>query len=205
MRFLDIFSRREKLNIEQHARIDEYGYRWIDTEFFGFGDLSQAKDNTALSFPSAEEYLKLHGEEYPWRELWLEHGTVLPSPSRKQCLKISRANGHVSGNCYNNALQVALGIEGKIVLPASPREIRYGEGMAVHPTGAYLHAWLVVDGEIYDPTWPDAYRATYFGMTFDPKWMLDFAEDIGRVSLLQNWSYAEARLTSILGIQREPA
>lgn len=197
MSIWDIFSRKENLNFGQHIRTDEHGCKWVNTDFFGFGDFSPAKDDTGLALPTANEYLRLHGDQYLWRELWLQRGKTLSAPSRKLCLSIHKADAHVRGNCYNNALQLALGMEGKIILPNEPREVLYGEGMAVNPTGAYLHAWLVIDGNVYDPTWPDAYRATYFGMAFDPQWILKFAETIGRVSLLQNWEYAEPRLASL--------
>lgn len=205
MGFWDIFSRKEKLDFRQHIRTDDHGCKWVDTEFFGFGDLSPAKDDTGLALPTAEEYLRLHADEYPWRKLWLERGEVLSPPSRKLCLSINKANGHVRGNCYNNALRLALRMEGKIILPNEPKEVLYGEGMAVNPTGAYLHAWLVIDGNVYDPTWPDAYRATYFGVAFDPQWMLNFAETTGHVSLLQNWHNAQPRLASLFEAQCEPA
>lgn len=201
MSIWDFISRRKKLDFDSHISTDEHGCEWVDTKFFGFGDLSPAKDATGLIFPTAKEYLEQYGSEYPWKQMWLNQGKTFASPSRELCLRINQAEAHVRGNCYNNAIRLAIGMGGKIILPNKPNEVLYCEGMAVNPTGAYLHAWLVVDGNVYDPTWPDAYRATYFGITFDPQWILNFAETVGKVSLLQNWEYAEPRLSPLF----EPA
>ncbi len=189
--------RKKRPNFVEHLNTDTNGIKWIDTEFFGFGDFSPAKDNTGLHFPTAEEYLRQYGNKYPWKEFWLEHGETLTAPSKKSCLEISRAGGHIPGNCYNNALRLALQMHGRIILPHTPREVLYGEGLAIHPTGAYPHAWLVIDGNIYDPTWPDAYRASYYGITLDPHWMLNFAESVGKVSLIQNWHSSEPLLSTL--------
>lgn len=182
---------------ELYVYKDEFGFSWIREGYFGFGDFSKEKDNL-VDLPTPEEYLEIGGEQYPWREYWLKYGTSFPSPSKKECLKIKKGGGLLEGNCYINALRMALKSWGKIALPQKPREILYAEGMAVHPTGAHLHAWLIIDGKVYDPTWPDAYRAKYFGVTFHPSQVEAFADKTNWVSFLQNWEIAKPYLDSIL-------
>lgn len=188
--FTSAFFAREK------TYTDQQGYTWAHTDYFGFGDLSKSKDSLKLSLPSAEGYFREHGRKYPWQQMWLRHGKNFPSPARKLCVNIQKAKGFMRpGGCYDNALKLALGVAGKLVLPhKEPKTILYCEGFAVHPVGPYPHAWLIIDGNVYDPTWPDGYRANYFGIAFEPKFVLDFAERNNCASLTLQWQHTEPYL-----------
>ena len=188
MSIFNVFSREDKKSVPIYR--DTLGNEWVDLRYFGFGDLSRSKDKFDMVFPTAKESLEQYYVDRPWKEKWLSDGRSFASPKKSDCLLIHLLRAHIKGNCYNNSLRLALGREGRIIR-WKPKKILYCEGVAVNPTGAYLHAWLLVDGKVYDPTWPDAYRATYFGIAFDPKFMLEFAEKTNQVSLLQNWHQAK--------------
>ena len=92
------------------------------------------------------------------------------------------------GDCYRNTYIACRKLSKIFEERCSKKEVRYAEGLAVHPKGIVPHAWCVIDGEVWDFTWADiTFRTTYFGIDFDLEVSWDIQRSIGRHGILANW------------------
>lgn len=169
--------------------VDRYGTRWVKEGWWHPGEFFRSLRRLRRTLPSAEAYLRAHAKDYPWGELWLLHGQSFPAPPRSLCHSKVRDGSYMpEGNCYGNSLALSRAMAEKVQREGGPfKFVLYAEGLAVDPTGAWLHAWLVIDGRVHDPTWPGAYMATYFGVTFEPEWADEVAEKMDVIGMTLRW------------------
>jgi hypothetical protein len=82
--------------------------------------------------------------------------------------------------CYANAVRSLI-----CQSPDTSDELFYCEGYAIETEGLGLpiqHAWLVDGaGRVVDPTWEDASKHVYFGVTFRTSLVLEMLEEAGMV------------------------
>lgn len=177
---------------------DEQGRRWVKPGSQGFW---VATKRLKRKLPTAEEYLKEHASKYPWGELWVAHGRSFQPPPYRECRGMAKEGiCFEEGHCFRNSLLVSLHILKR--LPDEP--VKYVEGIAVDPTGAYVHAWIEMRGMVYDPTWPGAFLATYFGIPFDPTWVNQMSKKVDRIGMLMEWDLFSVDIARELSARTEP-
>jgi hypothetical protein len=148
--------------------------------------------------PTAEAYLRAHAGRFPWGELFARHGHAFNAPNVDDCVRVLCTDTLLpAGQCYVNALGVC-----RAAIRRNPllrRSVRYAEGLAVHPTGAYPHAWCVIGDDVCDPTWPDGCFATYFGVPFDPIWIEHLFRRVDRIGMTDvYWSQFASSIETYL-------
>ncbi|MEO6536649.1 MAG: hypothetical protein ABIT47_03060 [Candidatus Paceibacterota bacterium] len=192
MRFL--FRLYREWRFRRGTWIDRYGTRWVRERSNNAREFLYATFRLRRTHPKAEEYLRLHAEDYSWGALWLRHGQTFRSPSKQLCDRLIRENKLLpGGNCFGNSFGLSIALNEGLRRGLPPfNSIEYAEGLAVDPTGVYPHGWIVIDGAVYDPTWPGAYLATYFGVTFDTEWIQIAEKATGRIGITLEWErYAD--------------
>ncbi|MDO8514235.1 MAG: hypothetical protein Q7S50_01695 [bacterium] len=182
------------------TRVDAEGRRWVKKDTRGFWVATRRLKRT---LPTAEEYLKANPDRYEWGRLWAEHGRSFIPPAYRVCREMIEDDAFLQETlCYTNALDVSLCMSES----TSERkgEIRYVEGLAVDPTGAYPHAWVTIDEKVLDPTWPGAYLATYFGVAFVPEWVQQTSRKVGWQGMLGKWDLFSTDVTQELSTRSGP-
>lgn len=162
---------------------DHHGARWI-REDVGILDYLRTLRAVRKSFPAPREYLEKIKDKHAWAETWLNYGRTFVAPSKKNCRDISEAGLILEfGKCYANSLVASSAFKEH----EDTKDARYVEGFTITPTGPYRHAWVAVDDFVIDPTWPDAHRVSYFGVAFDPEFVMSVARTTGYHSITRNW------------------
>ena len=187
-----IKSAARSLLFNTSTRVDTYGYRWIRQEASMIGHIASLR-KVRKAMPSAEEYLKRASGDYPYGSFLLEHGSSFTPPPYKFCREMEADNVYLEGGkCFTNSLLVA-----------HYRDISgiatYAEGIAVNPYGAYLHAWVVVNGsQVFDPTWRGGFQTSYFGISITSEEMVYIAKRLDPITLFGIWELSEPHVRKLV-------
>lgn len=107
--------------------------------------------------PCAREYMIAHADEYGWDAPMIEKATIYTARELPRPIEYF----HEFNRCWQNSFAYA-----------ERTGVRYVEGLAISPAGAFLHAWNSTDGEdVLDFSWPCQQYNKYFGFDFDIEWM----------------------------------
>lgn len=102
----------------------------------------------------------------PYRDTGKWRSTDLTESGSKLAQQIGKNLDLNPQHCYRNAQQAA-------IQHKNNHRVEYVEGIALPKVGAQVsrHAWIEIDGEVAELTWPwhffDGQQAVYFGTTFD--------------------------------------
>jgi hypothetical protein len=72
------------------------------------------------------------------------------------------------------------------------------EGLALDPTGIFLHGWIDMDGQAIDLTFERSFMSTYFGVRFDLDWADQTCEKIDKFGIFHNWEKSRSSLEAKL-------
>ena len=141
---------------------EENGQRWLGTDEemkspYDFEQLvAQQPDlykffhRFSSALPKADEYIKEYKESFGWNDWLIEQCSIFTASALLRPIRYDEPYWW----CYGNARARALSTG-----------VHYVEGLAVTPTGAFLHAWNSSDGQnVLDYTYPAQELNTYFGV-----------------------------------------
>lgn len=175
-----------RMRYPEYFRRCEKGYWWLDeafTEDLGFRRYVRIAHTLRRYQPSPRYYAPhlVDFEAYLFLRLY---GTEYASPTLEENLELIE-DGLLQrdGYCFANSLEM-----GTIMKEAHPHlSVRYAEGIAVNPTGAHLHGWLVVNGRVIDLTWSDSFLTRYFGVEFSLSAARTILCATGWYGIFQQW------------------
>ncbi len=147
------------------------------------------------SQPTALQCLKQCVDEFPWAEYCLAHGrTSYAEKYRKVRDRFERGGFMELNQCYRNCMKILRQWYKERPNWVGSKRVSYVEGLAVDPTGMFLHSWIDVGGVAYDMTFPRAWMTKYFGVHFEFRWADQSMERVGKYGLFHNWERSEPYL-----------
>lgn len=181
-------------SLEDCTVLDEHGYRWMKE---GLRDLDFLRTRWRLrrTHLTAREYLERHADEFPWAELCLTHGQESAPPPYRINLDMLKRDGFLEeGHCFRNSMRALRRWKEKPPKWVGSRPVTYVEGLALDPTGIFVHGWIDVGGQAVDLTFKRAYMTSYFGIRFEPTWADQTMERINKYGMLHTWIKSQPHL-----------
>ncbi|MCB9815209.1 hypothetical protein H6785_01315 [Candidatus Nomurabacteria bacterium] len=184
----------EGYNLENCVSPDECGYRWMK-EGLPDQDFLRTRWRLRRTLPTAQEHLQRHATDFPWGELCLQHGQVSKPPSYRTNITMVKRGGFLEpGHCFRNSLRAVQRWKEKPPEWAEGKLITYVKGLALDPTGIFLHGWIDVDGQAVDLTFMRAHMTTYFGVRFEPDWAIETCRQINKYGIFHTWEKSQPLL-----------
>jgi hypothetical protein len=180
--------------LEDCVVVDEHGIRWMK-ERLPERDFIRTRFKLRRSHPTAQEYLQQYPEEFPWSRFCLKYGKVSKAESYRTIRSRLECNGFLQdGLCYENSMHVLQQWKERRPEWVGNRSVSYVEGLALDPTGIFLHGWIDVGGVAYDVTFARAFMTTYFGVHFEPSFAYKTMEKIGKYGIFHWWERSQSIL-----------
>ena len=174
--------------------IDDHGIRWMK-EGLRWQDFLRTRFKLRRSHLTAHEYLKRYAEEFPWARFCLKHGQVSQTESYRTIRdRIDHRGFMQESQCYKNSMRTLRRWREKRPDWVGDQPVSYVEGLALDPTGIFLHGWIDVGGTAYDTTFQRAWMTTYFGVRLDPVWADNTMEQIDKYGLFHWWERSKSYL-----------
>ena len=184
----------EGSNLDACTLTDDPGIRWMQ-EGLRWQDFLRTRFKLRGSHPTAHEYLQRYAHDFPWARFCLEYGKVSQAESYRTIRdRVDRRGFMQEGQCYANSIEILCHWREKCPDWVGDRTVSYVEGLALDPTGVFLHSWIDVGGSAYDMTFQRAWMTTYFGVHFDPLWADKTMEHINKYGLLHWWERSAPHL-----------
>lgn len=186
--------------LEDCITVDEHGTRWMK-EGLRWADFLRTRFKLRGSQPNAHEYLQRYSDEFPWGQFCLEHGKISRAESYKTIRdRVERYGFLEEGHCYRNSMRVLRRWNEKRPDWVGDQPVSYIEGLALDPTGIFLHGWIDVGGVAHDMTFQRAWMTTYFGVHFEPNWADATMERIGKYGMFHWWERSQSILEDAFAI-----
>lgn len=164
-------------------------------------DFLRTRFKLRRSHPTALEFLQQHPDEFPWGRFCLEHGKTSRAENYRTVRdRMERHSFLEEGQCYRNSMVILRQWDNQRPDWIGDKPISYVEGLALDPTGIFLHGWIDVGGVAYDMTFKRAWMTTYFGVHFEPRWADQTMKKIGKYGLLHWWERNQSDLEDIFAI-----
>jgi hypothetical protein len=184
----------EGYQLDECTLVDDHGIRWMK-QGLPWKDFLRTRFKLRRSHPTALEYLQRYADEFPWAGFCLEHGQVSQTESYRTVRdRVDRRGFMEEGQCYVNSMSILRRWRRKRPKWVADYAVSYVEGLALDPTGVFLHSWIDVAGNAYDMTFQRASMTSYFGVRFDPVWVDKTMERIGRYGLFHWWDRSSSHL-----------
>lgn len=184
----------DNYSLKDSTMVDEHGYRWMKE---GLQDIDFLRTRWRLrrTQPNAREYLERHANEFPWADLCLMHGQESAPPPYRVNLDMLKQGGFLEeGHCFRNSMRALRRWQEKPPEWVGERTVTYVEGLALDPTGIFVHGWIDVGGQAVDLTFKRAYMTSYFGIRFEPAWADQTMERINKYGMLHTWTKSQPHL-----------
>ena len=184
----------DNYNLDACTQTDNHGIRWMK-EDLRWRDFLSTRYKMRRSHPSALEYLQRYAYDFPWPSFCLEHGQASKAESYRAIRdRVERREFMDEGQCYVNSMKILKRWNKKRPDWVGDQPVSYVEGLALDPTGIFLHGWIDVGGNAYDMTFQRAWMTNYFGVHFEPIWADKTMERINKYGLLHWWERSETYL-----------
>ena len=184
----------DNYSLDDCTLIDKHGYRWMKEGLEPI-DFLRTRWRLRRTHLTAQEYLKQHTSDFPWAKLCLTYGQVSKAPPYKVVRIMEKQDSFLEeGQCFRNSMHVLQRWQKDPPDWINGRSISYVEGLALDPTGIFIHGWIDIDGQAVDMTFLRAYMTSYFGIRFDPTWADQTMERINRYGMLCTWEKSQPHL-----------
>jgi len=188
----------ENYDLEACVSPDERGYRWMK-EGLREIDFLRTRWKLRRTLPTAREYLQRHAADFPWGELCLQHGQVSQPPAYLTNMQLLKREGFLEpGHCFRNSMKMVRRWKDEPPDWVGDQQITYVEGLALDPTGIFLHGWIDVGGQAVDLTFMWAYMTTYFGVRFEQDWADETCRQIDKYGIFHTWEKSQPLLEAKL-------
>jgi len=188
----------ENYDLETCVTTDVHGYCWMK-EGLKEIDFLSTRWKLRRTQPTAKEYLQRHTADFPWGELCLQHGQISQSPSYRTNMQLLKRGGFLeSGHCFRNSVRTVQRWKENPPELVGDKPITYVEGLALEPTGIFLHGWIDVGGQAVDLTHVQSYMTTYFGVRFEADWANDTCRQINKYGIFHTWEKSQPLLEAKL-------
>jgi len=177
--------------LEDCTLVDEHGIRWMK-EGLRWKDFLCTRFKMRRSHLTAHQYLERYADDFPWGQFCLKYGKESRAESYRTIRnRIDSRSFLQEGQCYVNSMRILRGWKESCPDWAGNQKVSYVEGLALDPTGIFLHGWIDVGGVAYDRTFQRAYMTTYFGVHFDPPWADKTMERINKYGMFHWWERSQ--------------